>query len=80
MLPRRLSTRDKAAWDRYTCASRYECNQNECDTKVDTSDEYGVHLDDAHLNLSDDDCLSYPRIKTVLDISRMLMKNVDEEG
>lgn len=55
VLRRRLRTRDRAAWDRYACASRYECNQNECNTKVDTLNNFRVHLDDAHVDLSNDD-------------------------
>jgi hypothetical protein len=55
VLRRRLRTRDKSAWERYACASHYECNQTGCNAKVDTLDEFEIHLDDAHNNLSNDD-------------------------
>jgi len=55
VLRRRLRTRDKSAWERYACASHYECNQTGCDEKVDTLDEFEAHLNDAHDNLSKDD-------------------------
>ena len=54
VLRRRWRTRDKSAWERYACASRYECNQNECEEKVDTLDDFQAHLDAAHARLGDD--------------------------
>jgi hypothetical protein len=58
VLLRRLRTRDKTAWERYACASHYECNQTGCDAKVDTLDEFEAHLNDAHDNLSKDESRS----------------------
>lgn len=58
VLRRRLRTRDVSAWERYACASRYECSQVECNVVVDTLDEFGAHLDNAHANLSDKDRLA----------------------
>lgn len=52
---RRLRTRDKSAWERYACASHYECNQDGCDTRVETLDKFEAHLRSTHNELSEDD-------------------------
>jgi hypothetical protein len=54
---RRLRTRDTVAWERYACASRYECSQAGCYAWLFTEDELGAHLVGEHANLSGDDRL-----------------------
>lgn len=52
---RRLRTRDRVAWERYACASRYECSQAGCHEWLYTVEELRVHLDSEHTNLSESD-------------------------
>jgi len=55
VLRRRLRTRDASAWDRYACASSYECNQDQCGSKADTVEDFRLHFDSVHRDLSDED-------------------------
>lgn len=55
VLRRRLRLRDKSAWERYACASTYECTQAECTETSETLNEFEAHLNDAHTNLSMED-------------------------
>lgn len=54
VLRRRLRTRDKKAWERYACASRYECNQEECNAECESLGEFELHLNAAHSLLPTD--------------------------
>ncbi|KAE8446920.1 hypothetical protein EG329_011551 [Mollisiaceae sp. DMI_Dod_QoI] len=62
VLRRRLRTRDKSTWERYVCASHYECNQIGCGAKADTLDDFEEHLYDAHGNFSNDDRRSVVKV------------------
>lgn len=48
VLRRRLRTRDKSAWERYACASRYMCSQPDCSQTQNTLDAFLKHLADEH--------------------------------
>lgn len=45
---RRLRTRDTQAWERYACASRYECSQAGCRAWLYTPEELRAHLRSEH--------------------------------
>jgi hypothetical protein len=51
---RRLRTRDTLAWERYACASRYECSQAGCHAWLYTPEELRAHLSSEHTNLEID--------------------------
>lgn len=53
---RRLRTRDTLAWERYACASRYECSQAGCHAWLYTPEELRAHLGSEHTNLLEIDC------------------------
>lgn len=52
---RRLRTRDTLAWERYACASRYECSQAGCHAWLYTPEELRAHLRSEHTNLLESD-------------------------
>lgn len=55
VLRRRLRTRDETAWERYACASSYECNQEECNTQCESLGELRVHFDSVHSSLPENE-------------------------
>jgi len=55
---RRLRTRDRVAWERYACASRYECSQEGCNAWLDTREELQIHVEKEHAGLSGSDRLA----------------------